>query len=70
MQSYGQTICYMLDTIRTAGPFIGIFRFSAGVATAYILVSLAERQASSELIKNFQIDLRVCSFYILTLAWI
>jgi hypothetical protein len=68
MQGYGQTIRYMLDVIRTAGPFIGIVGFSAGAATAHTLISLAERRASPELMKNFQIDSRVCSFYISTLA--
>ena len=43
MHSYGQTIRYLLEVIRTIGPFIGIVGFSASVATAYTLVSLAER---------------------------
>ncbi len=68
MQGYGQTIRYILEVIRTAGPFIGIVGFSAGATTAHILVSLAERRASPELIQNFQINLMVCSFYVLTLA--
>ncbi|KAH8792230.1 dihydrofolate reductase, partial [Hyaloscypha sp. PMI_1271] len=56
MQGYGQTIRYMLEVIRTAGPFIGIVGFSAGATTAHTLVSLAERRASAELMQNFQID--------------
>lgn len=68
MQGYGQTIRYMLEVIRTAGPFIGIVGFSAGAATAHILVSIAERRASPELMQNLQMDSRVCSFYIATLA--
>jgi Serine hydrolase (FSH1) len=64
MQGYGQTIRYMLEVIRTAGPFIGIVGFSAGATTAHTLVSLAERRASPELMQNFQIDSNVCSFYI------
>jgi Serine hydrolase (FSH1) len=68
MQGYGQTIRYMLEVIRTAGPFIGIVGFSAGATTAHTLVSLAERRASPELMQNFQIDSKVCSFYILTPA--
>jgi hypothetical protein len=68
MQGYRQTIRYMLEVIRTAGLFIGIVRFSAGIATAYTLVSLAEHQASPELMQNFQIDSRICSFYISILA--
>jgi hypothetical protein len=50
MQGYRQTIRYILEVIRTAGPFIRIIRFSAGAVTAHILVSLAEGRASSELI--------------------
>jgi hypothetical protein len=68
MQGYKQTIRYMLNVIQTAGPFIRIVGFSADVATAYILVSLAEQRASPELMKNFQINSRVCSFYISTLT--
>jgi Serine hydrolase (FSH1) len=68
MQGYGQTIRYMLEVIRTAGPFIGIVGFSAGATTAHTLVSLAERRASPELMQNFQIDSNVCSFYISTPA--
>jgi len=70
MQGYGQTIRYILEVIRTAGPFIGIVGFSAGATTAHTLVSLAERRASPELMQNFQIDSKVCPFYISTLAWI
>lgn len=70
MRGYGQTIRYMLEVIRTAGPFIGIVGFSAGAATAHTLVSLAERRASPELMQNFQIDSSVCSFYISTLTWV
>jgi len=40
----------MLKVIRTASPFIRIVRFFASVAIAYILVSLAKRQVSPELI--------------------
>jgi len=58
MQGYGQTIRYMLEVIRTAGPFIGIVGFSAGAATAHILVSIAERRASPELMQNLQMDSR------------
>jgi len=68
IQGYTQTIRYMLEVIRTAGPFIGIIAFSASIATAYILVSLAERRASPELIQNFQINSRVYAFYISTLV--
>jgi hypothetical protein len=50
MQGYRQTIRYMLEVIRTTGPFIGIVGFSASAAIAYTLVSLAERRASPELI--------------------
>ncbi|KAH8650369.1 serine hydrolase-domain-containing protein [Tricladium varicosporioides] len=56
MQGYEQTIRYMLEVIRTAGPFIGVVGFSAGAATAHTLVSLAERRASPELMQSFQID--------------
>jgi hypothetical protein len=70
MQGYGQTIRYMLEVIRTAGPFIGIIGFFAGAAIAYTLVSLAERQALPELMQNLQIDPSVCSFYFSTLIWI
>jgi hypothetical protein len=68
IQGYKQTICYMLKVIRTAGPFIRIVGFSADATTAYTLVSLAEHRASPELIQNFQINLNICFFYILTLA--
>ena len=61
-------ICYMLEVIGIAGPFIGIVRFSASTATAYMLVSLAEYRVSPELMQNFQINSRICSFYILTLV--
>jgi hypothetical protein len=40
MQGYGQTIRYMLEVIQTAGPFIRIVGFSAGVTTAHTFVSL------------------------------
>jgi hypothetical protein len=53
IQGYKQTICYMLNIIWTVGLFIRIVGFSAGITTAYILVSLAERRASFKLIKNF-----------------
>ena len=66
MQGYGQTIRYVLEAIRTAGPFIGIIGFSAGATAAHTLVSLAERRVSPELIQKFEIDSEVCSFYILT----
>ncbi|PVH69113.1 hypothetical protein DL98DRAFT_626577, partial [Cadophora sp. DSE1049] len=56
MQGYGQTIRYMLEVIRTAGPFIGIVGFSAGAAAAHTLLSLSERRASPELMQNFQIE--------------
>jgi hypothetical protein len=52
MQGYEPTIRYILGVIRTAGPFIGIVGFSTGATTAYILVSLAERRASPELMQN------------------
>jgi hypothetical protein len=64
MQGYGPTIRYMLEVIRTAGPFIGIVGFSAGAATAHTLVSLAERRASLELIRNLEIDSNVSSFHV------
>ena len=64
MQGYGPAIRYMLEVIRTEGPFIGIVGFSAGATTAHTLVSLAERRASPELMQNFQIDSNVCSFNI------
>jgi hypothetical protein len=35
-------IYYMLKVIRTAGPFIGIIRFSTSITIAYILISLIE----------------------------
>lgn len=70
MEGYGQTIRYILEVIQMTGPFIGIVGFSASVATAHILVSLAERRASPELMQSFQIDSSVCSFSILTLVWI
>ena len=60
MQGYGPTIRYMLEVIRTAGPFIGIVGFSAGATTAHTLVSLAERRASFELMRTLQIDSNVC----------
>ena len=66
MQGYGQTIGYILEVIRTAGPFIGIIGFSAGATAAHTLVSLAERRVSPELIQKFEIDSEVCSFYIVT----
>jgi hypothetical protein len=44
MQGYKPTIRYILEVIRTAGPFIGIVGFSAGATTAHTLVSLAERR--------------------------
>jgi hypothetical protein len=50
MQGYGQTIRYMLEVIRTAGPFIGIIRFSTSATTAYTLISLVEYRASLKLI--------------------
>ncbi|KAH8653987.1 serine hydrolase FSH [Tricladium varicosporioides] len=56
MQGYGSTIRYMLEVIRTAGPFIGIVGFSAGATTAHTLVSLAEHRASPELMQDLQID--------------
>jgi hypothetical protein len=62
MQGYGPTIRYMLEIIRTAGPFIGIVGFSAGATTAHTLVSLAERRASSELMQTLQIDSNVRCF--------
>jgi hypothetical protein len=68
MQGYRQTIRYMLEVIRTAGPFIGIVGFSASATTAHTLVSLAERRASPELMQTLQIDSNVCSFYTSTLA--
>ena len=49
MQGYGPAIRYMLEVIRTEGPFIGIVGFSAGVTIAHTLVSLVERRASFEL---------------------
>jgi len=61
MQGYGPTIRYMLEVIRTAGPFIGIVGFSAGATTAHTLVSLAERRASFELMQTLQIDSNVCT---------
>ncbi|KAH8651808.1 hypothetical protein BGZ60DRAFT_337933, partial [Tricladium varicosporioides] len=42
IQGYRSTIYYILEVIRTAGPFIGIVRFSTNITIAYILVSLAE----------------------------
>jgi hypothetical protein len=69
MQGYKPTIRYILKVIQTAGPFIGIVGFSAGATTAHTLVSLAERQASPELMQNLQIDSNVGSFYISTPAW-
>jgi hypothetical protein len=66
MHGYEPTIRYMLEVIRTAGPFIGIVGFSAGATTAHTLVSLAERRASPELMQTLQIDSSVCSFYIST----
>jgi hypothetical protein len=69
MQGYEPTIRYMLEVIRTAGPFIRIVGFSAGATTAHTLVSLAERRASPELMQKLQIDSSVCSFCISTPAW-
>jgi hypothetical protein len=64
MQGYAETIRYMLEMIRTTGPFVGIVGFSAGATVAHTLVSLAERRASPELMQKFQIDPTVCSFCI------
>jgi hypothetical protein len=61
-------IHYILKVIQTAGPFIEIIRFSTSATTAYTLVSLTKRRVSPELIQNFQINLKVYSFYISTPA--
>lgn len=66
MQGHAETIRYMFEIIRTAGPFIGIIGFSAGATTAHTLVSLTERRASPELMQELQIDPSVCFLYIST----
>ena len=52
---------YLLEILRTEGPFVGIVGFSTGATMAMILVTLLERSSPSELMKAFQLDASVSS---------
>jgi len=47
---------YLLRLMKTERPFAGVIGFSTGATTALILLSIAERGASAELMQKWDLD--------------
>jgi hypothetical protein len=56
IERFDASIRYLLRFMKKEGPFTGIIGFSTGATTALTLMSLAERGASSEIMKTLQLD--------------
>ena len=52
IEGFTESLQYLLRFLQTEGPFVGIVGFSSGATTASILVSLAERGASPEIMQS------------------
>ncbi|KUJ07812.1 uncharacterized protein LY89DRAFT_601032, partial [Mollisia scopiformis] len=56
IQHLDESLRHLLQIIQMEGPFVGIVGFSTGSTMALILMSLAERGASAQLLRDCNLD--------------